>query len=191
MWSVFCFHPITDSNTKCKDGDWDSAESRSRESETTEEENPTDCSFIMNQWLCLSPLLPIPPLFLSLSPFLQPCLIRTEDFYQTEDSYYIVLELWVQSCCCCKNFLKVQSGVLLVHRRSNIENLCVLLWCLLTSCLHRKWEYMACGGLHCITSHDQIINMGTDVSILGEPIRTETFDLLTWDKTGSVTSKKH
>lgn len=29
----------------------------------------------------------------SLSPFLQPCLIKTLDFYQTDDSYYIVLEL--------------------------------------------------------------------------------------------------
>lgn len=28
---------------------------------------------------------------------LQPCLIKTEDFYQTDDSYYIVLELWVKA----------------------------------------------------------------------------------------------
>lgn len=26
-------------------------------------------------------------------PLLQPCLIKTEDFYQTDDCYYIVLEL--------------------------------------------------------------------------------------------------
>lgn len=43
-----------------------------------------------------------PPFFsllrlcVSLNPLLQPCLIRTEDFYQTEDSYYIVLELWAE-----------------------------------------------------------------------------------------------
>lgn len=29
----------------------------------------------------------------SLSPVLQPCLIQTLDFYQTDDSYYIILEL--------------------------------------------------------------------------------------------------
>ena len=62
----------------------------------------TDCSFMIKYQpytlslflvfsLCPLPC-PLPPCVLS-ACVLQPCLIKTEDFYQTEDSYYIVLEL--------------------------------------------------------------------------------------------------